>query len=202
MATGRTILEVEIKLPVSNRTMILDRLRQLGARSRGRVLERNTLYDTPACDFRSLGRLLRLRTETGSRRQTGLLTAKAPPTAPSVRVATKSRYKQRLESEIEVASPARAARLLTSIGLRPAFRYEKYRTAFELPGLHIALDETPVGTFLELEGRPSAIDRVARALGYAPRDYFQGTYWDLYVADCRRKGRMPRNMLFSPQKSR
>jgi len=41
------------------------------------------------------------------------------------------------------------------------FRYEKYRTTFRLPdsnawanGLLIELDETPIGTFVELEGPP------------------------------------------------
>jgi adenylate cyclase class 2 len=86
--------------------------------------------------------------------------------------------------------------MLGSLGLRPGFRYEKYRSTFRLPGLHLDLDETPIGVFLELEGSPSAIDRTARALGYAPRDFIRATYYDLYAADCRRHGRIPRNMLF------
>jgi len=52
------------------------------------------------------------------------------------------------------------------------FRYEKYRTTFRLPdsnawanGLLIELDETPIGTFVELEGPAAAIDRAAEELG-------------------------------------
>jgi adenylate cyclase class 2 len=86
---------------------------------------------------------------------------------------------------------------LRAIGLRPSFRYEKYRSTFRLAGLHLDLDETPVGVFLELEGAPRSIDRVARSLGFVPREYINGTYWDLYAADCRRRGRKPANMLFS-----
>ncbi len=52
------------------------------------------------------------------------------------------------------------------------------------------------GYFLELEGAPTDIDRAARALGYAPRDYIQATYWDIYADDCRRRGRVPKNMVF------
>jgi adenylate cyclase class 2 len=96
-----------------------------------------------------------------------------------------------------VRFPKRWDRILRSIGLRPGFRYEKYRTTFRLPGLYVDLDETPVGVFLELEGTPKAIDRVARALGFSSRDYIRGTYWDLYAADCRDRGRLLRNMLFS-----
>ena len=86
--------------------------------------------------------------------------------------------------------------VLRSLGLRAGFQYEKYRTAFRLPGLHLDLDETPVGIFLELEGSPQAIDRVSCALGFSPRYYIRKTYGDLYADDCCRRGRVPRNMLF------
>jgi hypothetical protein len=62
--------------------------------------------------------------------------------------------------------------------------------------LHVSLDETPVGVFLELEGAVPEIDKVASALNFSPPDYIRATYWDLYAADCRRRGRTPRNMLF------
>jgi adenylate cyclase, class 2 len=200
---SRTDLEVEIKLTVRDKRAILDRLSRLGTRAHQRVLEQNTLYDTPSADFRRSGRLVRLRTETTSNgRIRALMTAKAPPPADPKRPANRSRYKERLERETTVGDPRRTHRLLKSLGLRPSFRYEKYRTGFDLPGLHIALDETPVGTFLELEGRRAAIDRVARALGFTSNDYFRGTYWDLYSADCRRKGRKPGNMLFSRKNPR
>jgi adenylate cyclase, class 2 len=199
-----TKVETEIKLRVRRLPDLMRRLRKIGARALGRVFEENTLYDTPNADFRRHGRLLRLRVETskfGHRDAT--LTSKAPPPDRARRGFRKSspRHKQRLEREAAVRDPARADRLLQAIGLRPSFRYEKYRTSFRLNGLHLDLDETPVGTFLELEGRPAAIDRTARALGYSARAYIRGTYWDLYAADCRRRGRKPKNMVF-PRKNR
>lgn len=195
----RTARETEIKLRVADLPALVGSLKRLGAALHGRVLEQNTLYDTPSADFRSRGRLLRLRIETpapskllpGGSRQ-AILTSKAP--LPEF---GHSRYKERLEREAAVQSPDRWPAALRAIGLRPSFRYEKYRTTFRLQGLHLDLDETPVGVFLELEGSPRAIDRVARALGYAPREYISGTYWDLYAADCRRRGRRPTNMLLS-----
>ena len=196
----RTAREIEVKLRVADLAATIGELKRLGAALHGRVLEQNTLYDTPSADFRSRGRLLRLRIETpapsrllpGGAKQ-ALLTSKAPVP----RSGSRSRYKEKLETEVAVESPARWAAALRAIGLRPRFRYEKYRTTFRLPGMHLDLDETPVGTFLELEGSPRAIDRVARVLGYAPREYINGTYWDLYAADCRRRGRRPTNMLLS-----
>jgi adenylate cyclase, class 2 len=195
-----TAREIEVKLRVADLPALVGDLKRLGAKLHGRVLEQNTLYDTPAADFRSRGRLLRLRIDTpGPSRllpggaRSAILTSKAPVP----RSARRSRYKERLEREVAVESPARWPSALRAIGLRASFRYEKYRTTFRLPGLHLDLDETPVGVFLELEGSPRAIDRVARALGYAPREYINGTYWDLYAADCRRRGRRPTNMLLS-----
>ncbi len=200
-ALGKTNREIEVKLAVDDVPDLVRRLRRIGARDHGRVLEQNAVYDTPTSDFRRCGRLLRLRIETppkGGRR--ALMTSKAP--APSDRRgAGRSRYKERLEREVPVRDPIRAERRLRSIGLRPGFRYEKYRTSFRmrgrLSGLHIDLDETPVGVFVELEGPSAAIDRVARLLGFAPRDCIRGTYWDVNAAACRRRGRKPGNMLFA-----
>ncbi|HUJ33209.1 MAG TPA: class IV adenylate cyclase [Candidatus Acidoferrum sp.] len=195
-----TSREIEIKLPVSDLADLLRRLHQIGAKHQGRVFERNVLYDTPDAGLRRRGRLLRLRIDTPAHgRSRGLMTSKAPPPR-SRGDRSRSRYKERLEREVRVGDPIRADVHLRAGGFRPTWRYEKYRTTFRLPGLHLDLDETPVGVFLELEGRPAAIDRVARALGYGPHDFIRGTYWDLYAADCRRQGRELKNMAFPRKK--
>jgi adenylate cyclase class 2 len=198
MPRRRTVREIEIKLRIRDLPRLIAKLRRLHAACEGRVFEENTLYDTPDGDFRRRGRLLRVRVETpapsrsvpgGPRR--AILTSKSP--APE---SAASRYKEKLERELGVQSPPRWPAMLRSVGFRPGFLYEKYRTTFRLSGLHLDLDETPVGTFLELEGAPRAIDRAARALGFSPRDYIRGTYWDLFQSDCRRRGRFPGNMRF------
>ena len=107
------------------------------------------------------------------------------------------RFKEKLETEVVVYNPAAWRRAVQKLGLREGFRYEKYRTSFRFGGAHLDLDETPVGNFLEIEGPPAAIDRIARRLGFLPRDYIRATYWDLYVEDCRRGAAKPGNMLFS-----
>jgi adenylate cyclase class 2 len=202
--------EIEVKLRVSDLQAMLHNLENLGAICEGRVLERNTLFDSPDSDLRNRGGLLRLRVETAAARDARrqkhaatklprcILTSKFP--ARPRHDDSAPRYKEKLERELVAPGPpSRWRRVLRSLGLRPAFRYEKFRTTFRLrtvPGLALDLDETPAGTFLELEGRPRAIDRAARALGYSARDYYRGTYWDVYAADCRRRGRTPRNMVF------
>ncbi len=204
-----------MKLRVADVPDMFLKLKNLGARYESRVLEWNTLYDTPDSDFRRRGALLRIRAETPAPRagyprpnvasrsatRRTILTSKAPaaPRSPRDR-----RYKEKRERELVVpGSPTHWDRKLRSLGLRPGFRYDKFRSSFRLrrfPGLAIELDETPAGTFLELEGLPGAIDRAARALGYSSPDYYCGSYWDVYVANCRRRGITPRNMVFDKQK--
>jgi adenylate cyclase class 2 len=190
--------ETEIKLRVPDLPAIIAQLHKLGATCHGRVLEQNTLFDTPTHDIRRLSRLLRLRIETPARSPfvpagaaRAWLTSKRP--APSSAAA---RYKQNLESESSVSPRTDWLARFRAIGLAPGFRYEKFRTTFRLGPLHLDLDETPVGDFLELEGPPPQIDRAARALGYTPADYIRATYWDLYAAHARRRAKIPRHMLF------
>jgi adenylate cyclase, class 2 len=200
--------EIEVKLLVTNLRDILGRIGQTGAVPHGRVFEQNTLFDTLDSRFWRHGRLLRLRTQTpapgdgsfGGPRTT-ILTAKSPPSARSSS-STRMPYKERLEIELEVKEPGRWPHALEDLGFRAGFRYEKYRTSFRLGHLHLDLDETPIGIFLELEGNPAAIRRTAQTLGFAPNDHLRATYWDLFVADCRRLKRTPRNMVFKSQKSR
>jgi adenylate cyclase class 2 len=204
VASRRSNREIEIKLPFADLPTLIGRLQCLRALNLGRVFEQNTLYDTPEADLRRAGCLLRLRIETPAGSSlvrpgspSAVVTSKAPPPATPARGrATAARYKERLERELAIAHPKRWPHILETLGFRPAFRYEKYRTSLRLGRLHVDLDETPVGGFLELEGVPQAIERTARALGYAPRHYLRATYWDLYVADCKRRGRAIENMVF------
>jgi len=199
----KTKPEIEIKLRIKEVPKILRKIRSLSVQSRPRVQEQNTLYDTPQSHLRRRDMLLRLRIETpaphdtrSTRRERVILTAKAPPHQRQTN-RHPPRYKIRAEREqIVPQSSHQWAATLASLGFRPAFRYDKFRTTFRLPNLHVELDETPAGTFLELEGKPRTIDRAAAALGFSKQAYLRSTYWDLYAADCRRRRITPKNMLF------
>lgn len=202
--------EVEIKLRVNDLAGLLGRLRELGAKCAGSVHEENTLYDTSTRDFQRMQAILRIRRERAARppgkarrrgKRTegagGLVTYKGM--VGGKRGASGGKYKVREEIEYRVKNAARVERLFARLGLRRGFRYEKYRTRYELaafPGLDVDLDETPIGTFLELEGSRRAIDGVARALGYTEKDYIAVSYLELYLAECERQGKKPGNMVF------
>jgi adenylate cyclase class IV len=228
--------ETEIKLRAKDVKALRARLRTLGARAlrggafgrTGRVHEWNVLFDTPDEDLRKRWQILRIRTERpdasdskeargagtagfagAGGRERHLLTFKKPvrgvADAP-VNGAGRRRHKIREEIELEIADAGALTKVLEGLGMRGWFRYEKFRTTFQLPAtkhwafeLLIELDETPIGTFVELEGRPAAIDRAARELGFTARDYLVSSYLSLYREDCQRRGKRPGDMLFEKQ---
>jgi adenylate cyclase class 2 len=210
--------EIEIKLRVPDVAALRSRLKHLRAREiTPRTYESNTLYDTPRQDLRRRGMLIRVRTEQpassfGMRRPrenaAALLTYKGPSSSKNAKKLgshskIRGHFKIKDEAEVSVAGAGELASILRALGLRPTFRYEKFRTTYALPavrGLKIELDETPVGTYLELEGPVAAINRAAHLLGYARNDYMTDTYGSLYLAACRRLGRKPGDMLFPTTK--
>jgi adenylate cyclase, class 2 len=182
--------EIEIKLPVPDARAVRRRLLEMGFRCVvKRSLERNALFDFPGRRLRKEGSLLRLRSERGQ----SLLTFKG------ARVGA-GRFKIRPEIEAKVSDGNETARILEALGMRVAFRYEKYRTLFRRrkdPGhTEAAFDETPMGIYLELEGPKVWIDKVARGLGYRPQDYITASYGRLYWGWCESRGRKPGDMVF------
>jgi adenylate cyclase class 2 len=201
--------EREIKLRIDDLPALRRAFVKLGARvARARVHESNVLFDTSDRKLAKRQQLLRIRTELpmGSGRKAApnyLVTFKRPIVLrQSGRKA--GRHAVREEIELKIADAKALAAIFEGLGMRVWFRYEKFRTTFRLRGsndwakrLLLELDETPIGTFLELEGPASAIDRAARALGFTKRDYVLANYLALYQEYCRSRGEGPRDMLFA-----
>ena len=61
------------------------------------------------------------------------------------------------------------------------FRYEKYREEFSAADVIVALDETPVGTYVEIEGSEAGIHAMTRALGRTEADFILDSYRGLFV---------------------
>jgi adenylate cyclase class 2 len=182
-------IEIEIKLRVSeDLAEIRKKLRRLRFRiHKRRAFESNVLFDDTKHRLRKHGKLLRVR-RSGKR---GLLTFKGP--------SQQSRYKKRWEIETEFPDGDLIEQILVQVGYHPVFRYEKFRTEFTrgYSDGEVLLDETPIGNFLELEGRPQWIERTAKLLGYSRADYINRSYGYLYLAYCRERRVRPANMIFT-----
>ncbi len=135
-----------------------------------RRLQRDTLLDTADRRLLGAGTALRVRAD-GDR---AFLTFKGPVVPGAM--------KAREEIETEAASAEALLAICSALGFTPGFRYEKYREEFTLPGVVIAVDDTPVGVFVEVEGDEAAIHTVAAQLGFTTADYVTASYRALFLA--------------------
>lgn len=164
--------EIEVKFRVASLDETRRRLGDLGAELIGRSHEANLCFDDEAGRLRAAGELLRLRRD---RRAT--LTYKSPPAESAGE--RDARFKVRREIEVEVGSFEEARALLEALGYRVAAHYEKERETWRYGGATILLDSLSFGSFVELEGEPAAIERVARSLGFDLAEGITVSYLDL-----------------------
>lgn len=190
--------EVEIKLKVEDPSALKKKLKNCGFEVvERRHFESNTVFDFRNSRLRKSRSLLRLRNQGNNH----ILTFKGPPQH-------SESYKIRPEIEMDVRDGETLQQILKGLGLRPAFRYQKYRTIYAEKGRRrtpdtplLVFDETPIGPYIELEGPWAWIDRKAQQLGYQKTDYIKASYAALYRKQCRRKGIKHKDMVFPGNKS-
>ncbi len=105
--------------------------------------------------------------------------------------------KVREEHETEVSDGGALLRVLEGLGLQVWFRYEKYREEYAGQDVTVALDETPVGTYVEIEGSESGILAMTRALGRTPDHFILDSYRGLFLKHCESAGLTSTDMLFN-----
>jgi adenylate cyclase class 2 len=178
-------IEREIKLRFESASNARQAVVAAGARPlRARRLQQDSLLDTADGELRRRRSTLRLRTDAGH----SILTFKGPVQASALKV--------REEVETIVTDGDLMLRLLEKLDFTVWFRYEKYREEFAYEDAVIAIDETPVGTYVEIEGTEGGIAAAVRALGREPRDYVRQSYRELFVRYWADRDRAPAHMLF------
>lgn len=178
-------LEREIKLRFDSPDDARRRILAAGATPlRGRRLQEDALLDTDDERLRRERCVLRIRSEGGK----SLLTYKGP--------VHPSEMKLREEKETVVADGDALLQICRALGLHVWFRYEKYREEFAAEDIVIAVDETPVGTFVEIEGGEQRIHEMAAALGKTRADYVTDSYRALFLQHRDAHGLGGNDMLF------
>lgn len=152
-----------------------------------RTHELNTLYDQPGAKLHRRGALLRLR-KFGEK---WTLTYKDKT------VSSGGRHKSRREIETPVENGEAAALIFESLGFKPSFRYEKFRSEWADSTGHVVLDETPIGNYGEIEGPPEWIDATAERLGISHDLYITASYAELFLAWKRKARSKAQHMLFA-----
>ena len=166
--------ELEVKFLLSHPAAFISRLEDLGAKiDAPRIHETNLRFDTPDRKLTNSYQVLRLRQDA------------------RVRVTYKGSGKlrggvrARKEIEFEAGDFEAAKAMFEALGYEVSFIYEKYRTTYTLritetghfgeeaaeaattnDEVEIVVDETPLGTFTEIEGENAgAIQLTAARLG-------------------------------------
>lgn len=178
-------LEREIKLRFDSASDARNAVVAAGGRQlRDRRMQSDVVLDTHDARLRDSRCALRVRVEPDR----CFLTYKGPPQP--------SAMKLREELETSVGDGALVLAMLERLGYRVWFRSEKYREEFELADVVIAIDETPIGTFIEIEGSDDGIATAAAVLGRGPQDYVIDSYRAIFVRQCVQNGLRPGDMIF------
>src|SRR5262244_3622794 len=164
------ILEREVKLRFDTADAARTAVLATGATpTHGRRLQEDCLLDTCDEELHRRRSALRVRIEGGK----SLLTFKGPVQTADIKI--------REEIETIVGDGTLTLSILEALGYHVWFRYQKYREEF-------AIDETPVGVFVEIEGGECGIANTARALGRGPSDYLLDSYRGLFMRHCQQHG--------------
>jgi len=179
------MLEREVKLQFDTAEAARAAIVATGASPlRCRRLQEDALLDTEDESLRRQRCVLRIRTESGR----SLLTFKGPVQPSAMKV--------REEFETVVSDGEVLQHVFEQLGLHVWFRYQKYREEYGAEDVTIALDETPVGVFVEIEGGEQAILAMTRALGRTPEEFILESYRALFVGYRAAHGFHSANMVF------
>jgi adenylate cyclase class 2 len=175
--------EREIKFRSDDLAKLRERLTELEAERVGpAAFEDNWVLDRGS-ELLAQGRLLRLRTD-GTR---AYLTLKGP-------MHLEGKLKIREEHEIGIEDADEARVLFEKLGFSVARRYQKVREEWQLGGVTIALDHTPIGDFAEFEG--DGAETVARRCGFDPDKGEARSYLRLYEDHLKEHPEAPPEMTF------
>ena len=160
--------ERELKFPAEGLETVRARLIEMEAERIGPgSFEDNWVLDKDA-ELQNAGCVLRLRTDGQGAR----VTFKGPRRFEGA-------IKVRREIEINVSDRESARALLEALGYRVESRYQKKREEWQLGGVTIALDHTPIGDFVEFEGERAEV--VAKRCGFEESRAEPRSYLALYA---------------------
>ena len=182
--------EIELKFIVADVRALRSAAETLGFKLiTERTFESNVLYDSPDRQLRNRRQILRLRhygqrcTVTHKRQAAG--------------GDGDGRYKTRIETESVIEDCDALAEIFTQLGYGPVFRYEKFRTEWEMDEGHLVLDEAPIGIWAELEGPPAWIDSMLEKLCIAPELRTTESYGKLFLRWKEETGSAAENLTFN-----
>ena len=166
--------EREVKIPLRDADACAAALEAAGATVLEPLrLEDDALFDDAEGSLARADKVIRLRRKIpigdGAAGPGCVLTYKGP-------ARIESGHRVREEVETAVADADALLLLLERLGYRRTFRYQKRRRLYDWEGALIAVDQTPLGDFVEIEGNAEAIEDLAARLGHQPSEFVTASY--------------------------
>ncbi len=185
-------VETEIKVRLAAPELFRRQVASVSRMLHPRHFEDNYLLDFADGRMKSRMSLLRIRLAQGK----AWMTYKGPPQPEGI-------FKVREELETSIEDAAAALEVFARLDLHVWFRYQKYREEYAVPvqgrpveEVRLAVDETPVGAYAELEGSVDAIRTAAAVLGLDESMFLRASYYSLYLQHCAERGEKPGDMVF------
>lgn len=175
--------ERELKFRVLDRPALIARLIDVEAEQIASTqFEDNWVFDKEG-ELLEKKCLLRLRVDGHG----STLTYKGPATFEGA-------VKVRSEHETGIEDSEAAQGILEQLGYRVVTRYQKRREEWRLGGITVALDDTPIGHYVEFEGEGA--ERLARRCGFSDEGAEPRTYLELYADYRQQNPEAPEEMVF------
>ena len=168
-------VEIEIKMKVDHLAPVRDRLKAIGAKPAGEVMETNVFFDTSdrALLASDCGLRIRRSRDRATKQEKLVCTYKGPR--------SEGQVKKREEIEVVVDRAPALEELLERLGYVRQLSFEKRRETWKLDKCTIELDSLPeLGSFVEIECPTEAeVMKIREKLGLANVAPVTPTYADL-----------------------
>ena len=186
-------VEIEIKMKVDHLAPVRDRLRQLGAKLVGEVMETNIFFDTTDRALLASDCGLRLRRSRNCvTKEEKLITTYKGPRG-------EGQVKKREEIEVAVDKQQPTEELLERLGYIRQLSFEKRRETWKLDKCVVELDSLPeLGSFVEIEcPTESDVMKLREKLGLANVPVIGPTYADLVSHHLSDRGHRETSLTFA-----
>jgi len=146
--------EIELKFEIKDARAIKSKIKNIGAKYKGKYQQVDLWFDTKDGRLRREGKGLRIRQEN----EKAILTLKTELVCDRVREAE--------ELELELSDFETALGIFKKLGFKICSEIRKERRDWKLGNLKVSLDKVEgLGIFLELEGSRREIEQVIKKLG-------------------------------------
>ena len=182
--------EIEAKLKIDSLDSVENALKRLKAEFVENQFQRDYYY-FPVKPVIQSQRPLRLRYQRAEAGQRNYLTYKGKK--------QDSKFKKRIELELEIDDIEKAGALLNAIGYEQGLAFEKKRQYWKYFDCQVFLDELPlIGFFVEIEGVDEArIARVQLDMGLAGCDHINKGYSAMIIEKLADMGIAEKEVYFS-----